>query len=226
MSTATSQRVGERPGAARKPFSKAGARRLFWMQQMRRWHWISSAICLASLLLFAVTGFTLNHAAQIEAKPKVETHKAVLPAPLLAQLSVPSLEGKAPLPAPVADWLKAQVGARTAGRPVEWSGDEASVTLPRPGGDAWVTVDRHSGAVEYEKTTRGAIALLNDLHKGRNSGPVWGLFIDVFAFACLVFTATGLVLLALHAKLRVSTWPLVAAGVALPLILAVLFLHL
>ena len=225
MSAAASGRVAERPATARRP-SKAGARRLFWMQQMRRWHWISSAICLASLLLFAVTGFTLNHAAQIEAKPKVETHKAVLPPPLLTQIAAPTLTGKAPLPAPVAVWLQDRVGARAAGRPVEWSEDEASISLPRPGGDAWVTLDRHSGAVEYEKTTRGVIALLNDLHKGRNAGPAWSLFIDVFAFACLVFTATGLVLLALHAKLRVSTWPLVAAGVALPLILAVLFLHL
>ena len=218
--------MGERPAAARKPGSKAGARRLFWMQQMRRWHWISSAICLASLLLFAVTGFTLNHAAQIEAKPKVATRKAVLPAPLLAQIAAPALEGKAPLPAPVAVWLKAQTGAQTAGRAAEWTDDEATVSMPRPGGDAWVTLDRHSGAIEYETTSRGAVALLNDLHKGRNAGPVWRLFIDVFAFACLVFTATGLVLLALHAKLRASTWPLVAAGVALPLILVVLFLHL
>lgn len=227
MSASTTDRVRERPPAAASPrAAKAGARRLFWMQQMRRWHWISSAMCLASLLMFAVTGFTLNHAAQIEAKPKVENHKAVLPPPLLAQLSAPSLTGKAPLPAPVAAWLGRAVGARTSGRPVEWSEDEASVSLPRPGGDAWVTVDRRSGAVEYEKTTRGVIALLNDLHKGRNAGPAWGLFIDVFAFACLVFTSTGLVLLALHSKLRVSTWPLVATGVALPLILVVLFLHL
>ncbi|CAN5292103.1 PepSY-associated TM helix domain-containing protein [soil metagenome] len=224
MTTATSDRAEARP--ARKRASKSGARRLFWMQQMRLWHWISSAVCLASLLLFAVTGFTLNHAAQIEAKPKVETHKAVLPAPLLARIVSPSLEGKAPLPAPVVTWLERETGARTGGRPVEWSEDEASVSLPRPGGDAWVTLDRRTGAVEYEKTARGAIALLNDLHKGRNSGPVWSLFIDVFAFACLLFTGTGLVLLALHSRLRVSTWPLVAAGVAVPLILAVVFLHL
>ena len=126
----------------------------------------------------------------------------------------------------MSEWLQRETGARTKGAKVDWSEDEAAVSMPRPGGDAWVTLDRRTGAVEYEKTTRGVIALLNDLHKGRNAGPVWGAFIDVFAIACLVFTTTGLVLLALHAKLRVSTWPLVAGGVALPLILVILFLHL
>ena len=37
-----------------------------------RWHWISSAVCLIGMLLFAVTGLTLNHAAKIEAKPEVQ----------------------------------------------------------------------------------------------------------------------------------------------------------
>ena len=31
----------------------------FWLKQMRQWHWISAAICLIGMLLFAVTGITL-----------------------------------------------------------------------------------------------------------------------------------------------------------------------
>ena len=38
--------------------------RAFWLRQMRQWHWISAAICLIGMLLFAVTGITLNHASQ------------------------------------------------------------------------------------------------------------------------------------------------------------------
>ena len=40
--------------------------RAFWLRQMRQWHWISAAICLIGMLLFAVTGITLNHAGKIE----------------------------------------------------------------------------------------------------------------------------------------------------------------
>jgi hypothetical protein len=33
-------------------------RRAFWMRQLHQWHWISSALCLIGLLLFALTGIT------------------------------------------------------------------------------------------------------------------------------------------------------------------------
>ena len=38
---------------------------------MRQWHWISAAVCLIGMLLFAITGITLNHASQIESKPSI-----------------------------------------------------------------------------------------------------------------------------------------------------------
>src|SRR3954471_18650021 len=61
-------------------------RRAFWLKHLHRWHWISSAASLVVLLLFSVTGFTLNHAGAIEAAPRVVKRAATLPAPLLAQL--------------------------------------------------------------------------------------------------------------------------------------------
>ena len=93
------------------------------------------------------------------------------------------------------------------------------------GGDAWVAIDRASGAVSSEVTDRGWISYLNDLHKGRNSGGEWSLFIDVFAFACLIFAITGLFLLWLHSAKRKSTWPLVGAGLILPAAIAIIFIH-
>jgi hypothetical protein len=200
--------------------------RSFWLKQLHQWHWISAALSLVGLLLFAITGFTLNHAGQIEAKPAVVSRKAVLPAGLLADLSKGPQEGKRPLPPKVEAWLDKAVDADIARRDGEWSAEEVYVALARPGGDAWITVDRETGAVEHEKTTRGAISLLNDLHKGRNAGKAWGWFIDVFAGACVVFAVTGLILLQFHARARPLTWPLVAGGLVIPLLLVILFVHL
>src|SRR5690606_9871581 len=107
----------------------------------------------------------------------------------------------------------------------EWSGFEVYLAFPRPGGDAWAAIDRETGAMEYESTGRGAIAYLNDLHKGRNTGEGWRWFIDIFAVACLVFCLTGLALLYLYAKGRRLTWPLVGAGLAIPALIAVIFIH-
>jgi hypothetical protein len=200
--------------------------RSFWLKQLHQWHWISAALSLVGMLLFAVTGFTLNHAGQIEAQPKVVSRKAALPADLLAQLAKGPAEGKRSLPIQVETWLDKAVDADIARREGEWSAEEVYVALARPGGDAWISIDRESGAVEHEKTTRGAISLLNDLHKGRNAGKAWGWFIDVFAGACVVFAVTGLILLQFHARARPLTWPLVAGGLVIPLLLVILFVHL
>lgn len=201
-------------------------RRSFWLKQLHQWHWISAAVSLVGMLLFAITGITLNHAGQIEAKPVVVSRKATLPPDLLAVLAKGPEEGKRPLPVALEPFLDKAVGADVAGREGEWSADEVYVALARPGGDAWVSIDRATGAVEHEKTTRGAISLLNDLHKGRNSGKAWGWFIDIFAGACVIFTVTGLILLQFHARARPLTWPLVGLGLAAPVILVILFVHL
>lgn len=191
---------------------------------LHQWHWISSALCLIGMLLFTLTGLTLNHAARIEASPSTEQRALTLPPALLTTLGN-TQEGDAPLPPRVAHWLERELDTGIGARSGEWSADEVYVALPRPGGDAWLSLDRHTGAIEYESTTRGAIAYLNDLHKGRNAGPAWGWFIDVFAIACLVFCITGLFLLHLHARQRSMTWPLVGLGLLVPLLLALLLIH-
>jgi uncharacterized protein len=206
-------------------------RRAFWLKHLHQWHWISSAICLIGMLMFAITGFTLNHAAQIEARPSVVTRSETAPRDVVSALrraapsGVESKNQKGIVPPALAEWLARTLEVDAAGREAEWSADEIYVGLPRPGGDAWVSVALDSGEVQYEATSRGAISYLNDLHKGRNTGRAWSLFIDVFAIACLVFSVTGLVLLKLHASGRMATWPLVGAGLVIPLLLAILYIH-
>lgn len=203
----------------------SGNRRAYWLRQLRQWHWVSAAISLLGTLLFAVTGITLNHASQIEAKPNVALVERQLPPPLLEQIQPAEGEDLVALPPGVAAWLEQELSVATARFRTEWSDDEIYVSLPRPGGDAWVSIDRETGAVRYEVTDRGWISYLNDLHKGRNTGPAWSLFIDLFAVACIVFCLTGLALLQLYGSNRPMTWPLVGFGCALPILIAVLLIH-
>ncbi|MEH6565960.1 MAG: PepSY-associated TM helix domain-containing protein [Halopseudomonas sp.] len=194
-----------------------------WLGTLRQWHWISSALCLVAMLLFAATGITLNHAAQIEATPAVTNHLAQLPEALLAEL-----QGKKPtqgLPLKLRQWLEAELAIRLDGRAAEWSDSELYIGLPRPGGDAWLSLDTETGALEYESTDRGWIAYLNDLHKGRNTGAAWSWFIDIFAGLCGIFCLSGLFLLQRYAGNRPGTWPLVALGLVIPVLLALLFIH-
>ncbi len=217
------------PSAAAVPpavlSAAARAQRSRWLKTLHQWHWISAALALIGMLLFAFTGITLNHAADIEARPEVIQRHGQLPAPLLALLGEPPPVDAAPLPEPVRAWLLTELDLRIPAVAGEWSGDEIYVPLPRPGGDAWLRIGLPDGEVEYELTTRGWIAWLNDLHKGRHTGTAWKWFLDIFAVACLLFCITGLWLLKLHASNRPSTWPMVGLGFVLPALLVLLLVH-
>lgn len=195
-----------------------------FLREVLRWHWISAAICLVGMLLFAVTGITLNHAADIKADPKTVTLEGELPTALLPALRGAEA-GQGELPASTREWLADRMKVKAPAGPVEWSPGEAYVALPGPGADGWVTLDTETGAVAYERTERGWIAYLNDLHKGRNTGPAWSWFIDIFSVGAIVFCLTGLLLLQLHAHARKSTWPLVGLGFVIPLLLALFLIH-
>ena len=204
--------------------SSSQQQRGFWLRTLHQWHWISSALCLVGMLLFSVTGITLNHAAKIEGNPRVENRTAQLPTRLLGTLG-DRAQGNAALPPATADWLGKRLAISIGQRPAEWSEQEIYLSMPSPGADAWLSIDRASGAVEFESTDRGWISYFNDLHKGRNSGAAWSWFLDIFAVACLVFCITGLFLLHLHARQRRMTWPYVGLGLLVPLVLALLFIH-
>ena len=211
--------------------SPSHPRRAYWLKTLYEWHWVSSALCLVGMLLFALTGFTLNHAGQIEAKPRTHTAQAQLPVPLLTQLqdlaatATSAASAEAAVPASLQNWTQQTLGVSLAQRIPEWSMDELYIPLPRPGGDAWLRIDLQAGEVEYESTDRGWISYFNDLHKGRHTGVAWSWFLDIFAAACLVFCLTGLFILYMHGARRPMTWPLVGIGLVLPALLALLLVH-
>lgn len=199
--------------------------RAFWLRQMRQWHWISAAVCLIGMLLFAVTGITLNHAGQIEARPVLSERTATIPQPLLEDVKALPAKGKGTVSDAAAKWVADAMRVDVRGQEVELSPNEIYIALPRPGGDAWLSLDRQSGEARYELTDRGWISYLNDLHKGRNTGAAWSLFLDVFAVATIIFCLTGLVLMQLLSHARPSTWPLVGLGFIIPALIAIFLMH-
>lgn len=225
--------------AAVRPAARGHAHARPAMKTLLAWHWISSAVCLVGLVLFALTGLTLNHADVIESKAARQNWTAVLPpadlatlaaaAPVSSASSAARAARQAPaVPTPVLTALATRWQAPAevfAGRPAEWSPEEVYVPAPGPGRDRWLRIDLASGEAEMEVSSRGAIAVLNDLHKGRHTGWAWSLFLDVFALACLVFTLSGLWILHRHAPKRRMVWPLVGLGLVLPGLLALAAMH-
>ena len=62
-------------------------RRAYWLKTLHQWHCISAALCMVAMLLFAVTGLTLNNASHIESKAVVTSREVRLPDTALQQLA-------------------------------------------------------------------------------------------------------------------------------------------
>ena len=197
----------------------------FSLGGIRQWHWISGAICLVGMMVFALTGITLNHAADIPANRTVTTAESQLPEGVVDQLLALD-EGEIQIPSALVAFMQEDksiaVPSAVTG---EWDGIEFYAAWPGPGADSWIAVDVELASVTYESVDRGWISYFNDLHKGRNTGDVWRWFIDIFAVACIIFSVTGLQLLMRHSKNRVSTWPVTALGVLVPFVIILLFVH-
>ncbi|MDO6387844.1 PepSY-associated TM helix domain-containing protein [Uliginosibacterium sp. 31-12] len=205
---------------------KAASRRAAWLKVLMQWHWISSAVSLIGMLFFAASGITLNNADVFEsASAKVTRHAAVLPPALLAELNAQPGAAGDPPPAALKRWLSENWQLAIYPKASEWSADEVFIDLKSPGVEAWLSVDRHSGAIQYEASDRGWVAYFNDLHKGKNAGRVWGSFITVFGVACVIFSITGLLILQVHARSRWKVWPLTCLGLVIPLLLMLLCVH-
>src|SRR5690625_7134831 len=101
----------------------SGLRVVTWLGTVRQWHWISSALCLVAMLLFAITGITLNHANQIEAQPKVITIEHQLPDELLPLLHGASASSATLAPA-VREWVEHELNVRGLARQAGWDGDD------------------------------------------------------------------------------------------------------
>lgn len=67
---------------------------------------------------------------------------------------------------------------------------------------------------------QGRIGVLNDLHRGRDSGKVWAWLIDISGVFLLVVSLTGLGILYYLKKVRVKGFITGIAGCALLIVLA------
>lgn len=78
---------------------------------------------------------------------------------------------------------------------------ECSLAFRGPAYAADVYLDRATGEYEINQVSEGFVAILNDLHRGRHTGPVWSLVIDITAITLSIVSITGLGLL-LYIKRR------------------------
>jgi hypothetical protein len=196
---------------------------------MRWTHIYFSMFGLATLLFFSVTGITLNHPDWFfgEADHSVQAH---------SQMNVKWLNLDVPRADPgdeadasrrvakleVVEHLRKAHGIRGALAEFRTDDRECMVTFKGPGYAADAFIDRATGRYDLTESYHGFVAVINDLHKGRDTGKAWSVLIDLSAVLTTLISLTGLVLLFYIKRRRMSG--LVTALVGTLVVVAVFWL--
>jgi len=162
-----------------------------------RWfHIYLSMLSFTALMFFALTGITLNHPTWMGASEQIIRDEfGTLPLAML-QGDLSELE--------VAETLRESHGLKGRVKEFEVDEFECMVVFKSPGYAADVIVDRETGSYSVTETSANAVSIMNDLHKGRDSGAAWSWLIDVSAGLMMLMSISGFGLLFYLKKRRVT----------------------
>lgn len=181
-----------------------------WKRQLAslsRWlHIYLSMVSFGVLFFFAVTGLTLNHTNWFDGAQKTVQIRGSLNSAWVKE-PVNKLE--------VVEHLRKTHKVAGALSDFRVDDGQCSVSFKGPAYTADVFLDRASGNYDLTETRMGLIALLNDLHKGRDSGPAWSWVIDLSAVLMTLVSLSGLVLVFYLQKRLVSAMTTLVIGAAL-----------
>jgi hypothetical protein len=208
-SIAASLRQNSDPLSTSKPPARPLKRRLsIRFAKLARWlHIYLSMISLAVVLFFSVTGITLNHpdwfgsAAESSREAQGEIRRAWLHVPGPAAAEPSSDADRQVSKLEIVEHLRNTHAIHGALADFRVDDGECVVSFKGPGYNADAFIDRETGQYRLTETYHGFIAVINDLHKGRDTGRVWSVVIDVSAVLMTVISLTGLILL-FYLKLR------------------------
>jgi hypothetical protein len=179
-----------------------------------RWlHIYTSMTSFVIVFFFAVTGWTLNHADRFSGGERMTRATGAVDARW-------TNTGAAPVAAlDIVDAVRRAQHVSGAVSDVRTDDDQVSITFKGPGYSADATIDRRTGRYDLRESRLGFVAVLNDLHKGRDTGTVWKAVIDVSAGLLTFVSLTGLILIYYIHKHRLAGVILLLAGGALAALL-------
>lgn len=178
---------------------------------MRWLHIYLSMVGLATILFFSVTGITLNHPGWFSFLTSERSRESSGE----INTSWVNLQGDQVDKFSVVEHLRKQHGIHGEVVDVRVDDRECMIGFKGPGYSADVFILRSTGKYTLKENFFGVIAVINDLHKGRDTGPVWSLVIDVSAIVMTIVSLTGLMLLFYIKRRRISGTLVVGVGTLL-----------
>jgi hypothetical protein len=200
----------QRATQTKSPMSKQSRDTLKWA----RWfHVYSSMIAFLLIFFFGITGITLNHPTwTFGSDIQMSTVEGQLPfSPTLADNTADYLT--------ISEFARSELGVSGSVDSFETTNDTIGITYRNPGYGADLFVDAIDGTYQLNVEQQGWVAVLNDLHKGRDSGSTWSWVIDVSAAFLVVVSLTGLLMQFFLRRRRRSAFASVAVGSILTVVL-------
>lgn len=169
--------------------------------KLSRWlHIYLSMISFAVVLFFSFTGLTLNHPSwfggdkQVVVKNKGKLNVKWVNNPDTTKIA--KLE--------IVEFLRNTYQVKGAVSEVRIDDYEVSIALKGPAYSCDAFINRETGSYEVSEVKMGMMAVMNDLHKGRDSGKGWAWLIDISAVFLILISLSGLILLCFIKKKRVA----------------------
>jgi hypothetical protein len=178
------------------------------MAMLARWlHIYLSMISFAIVFFFAVTGLTLNHADKFGDQLHSVQEKGTIQLNWVKTrdtLTIAKLE--------IVEYLRKHHGITAALSDFRIDDSQIGVSFKGPGYAADAFINRETGEYDLTKTSAGFVGIINDLHKGRDTGAAWSVFIDVSAMLLTLVSLSGMLLLLFFKRKRVSGLLVAACG--------------
>lgn len=157
---------------------------------IRLLHIYASLIGLMTVLFFGVTGLTLNHPQWFDTGYQaIREDTGTIDKSLVIGAAVETKKLE------IVEFLRSKHGIHAALKDLQVDEYQLNVAFAGPGYTADISIDRETGKYQFSELRLGFAAVINDLHKGRDAGPVWSLFIDISAVLMVFIAITGTLLL-------------------------------
>lgn len=208
--------AGAPAGAAR---ASAGRRRSATTNRWMRWlHVYTSMISLVIVLFFGLTGLTLNHPDwTLGGSTDRTTTTGTLPDGYVDGA------GNVDFLA-VSEYIRNHHDVSGSVTDHFVNGDEGDISYRAPGYAADLTFSLTDGTYELIVEQDGYVAVMNDLHKGRDAPSSWKWVIDVSAALLVVVSLTGLGIQLFQRKRRTRALVFSAVGVVVTVVFVMIAL--
>ena len=165
-----------------------------------RWlHIYLSMVSFAIVFFFAVTGLTLNHTDWFASQQRTAQLKGNVEVKWVKTDSddkVAKLE--------IVELLRRTHNIKAALSEFRIDESQCAASFKGPGYSADAFINRETGEYELTENRMGFVAIMNDLHKGRDTGRAWAKLIDVSAIFMTLVSVTGMALIFFIKRRRVS----------------------